>query len=319
MAVIGVDLGGSKLALGVFAASGELLQRESAPLEQRGGAEVGVLLSDCVAELLDRASAAGSSVGAIGVAVPGIYYAESGRVWAPNIPGWEAYPLREELQAAVGTRAKVSVDSDRACYVLGDVWQGTAMGSRNAIFLAVGTGIGAGILIDGRVLRGQRDIAGAAGWLALDRPHRAEFARYGCLEAGASGPGIVRVARAVLAGSPDHAGPLGSKEPGSLTTADVFAAEAEGDPLARRVIDNAVELWGMAVANLVSLFDPDIVVFGGGVFGPAADYLERIRAEALRWAQPISMPQVRLAVSSLGSDAGLYGAGHLALRSLHPH
>ena len=90
------------------------------------------------------------------------------------------------------------------------------------------------------------------------------------------------------------------------------AAEA-GDALAAEVVECAIELWGMAVANLVSLFDPEMIVFGGGVFGPAARYLPRIRDEAVRWAQPISMLSVRIELSRLGSDAGLYGAGRLAL------
>ena len=98
-----------------------------------------------------------------------------------------------------------------------------------------------------------------------------------------------------------------------LTTADVFAAYERGDPVATRVVDDAIELWGMAAANLVSVLDPETVVFGGGVFGPAARFLDRIRDAARCWAQPISMRRVTFTASSLGSDAGLYGAGRLAL------
>jgi glucokinase len=94
---------------------------------------------------------------------------------------------------------------------------------------------------------------------------------------------------------------------------DVFAALGEGDPIAEKTIDNAIELWGMAAANLVSLFNPEIVIFGGGVFGPAIQLLDRIKAEAKRWAQPIAIEQVRFLSSELGNDAGLYGAGQLAL------
>jgi glucokinase len=100
---------------------------------------------------------------------------------------------------------------------------------------------------------------------------------------------------------------------GELTTADLFAAYDRGDALATRVLDDAVELWGMAAANLVSLFDPETVVFGGGVFGPAVRFLDRVRAVAARWGQPISMQRVVFRPSTLGGDAGLYGAGRLAL------
>ena len=316
MPVIGVDLGGTKLALALFSDEGEVLRREVAPLQGRQGAAVGALLAERTLALLDTAAGGGVEVGGVGVIVPGIYSAGSGRVWAPNIPGWGDYPLRRELQGRLGDGVVVTLDSDRAGYILGEVWQGVARGARNAIFVAVGTGIGAGILIEGQVLRGTRDIAGATGWLALDRPYRPEYRNWGCFEHHASGPGLVRVAREYLAGTPGHRGPLAQKPADQLTTADVFAAEEQGDELARRVFQNAVEFWGMAVANYVSLFDPEIVVLGGGVFGPAARFLERIRMEALKWAQPITMPQVRLEVSVLGTSAGLYGAGYLALLSI---
>jgi glucokinase len=98
-----------------------------------------------------------------------------------------------------------------------------------------------------------------------------------------------------------------------LTAAEIFAAYEHNDPIADRVIENAIELWGMAAANLVSLFNPELVVFGGGVFGPAIKFLDRIRAEARRWAQPIAIEEVRFVGSALGSDAQLYGAGRLAM------
>jgi glucokinase len=98
-----------------------------------------------------------------------------------------------------------------------------------------------------------------------------------------------------------------------LSAHHVFAAHERGDPVAVRVIDDAIAFWGMAAANFVSLLNPEVVVFGGGVFGPAARFLERIRAESVRWAQPIAMGETRFVASTLGGDAGLYGAGRLAL------
>jgi glucokinase len=98
-----------------------------------------------------------------------------------------------------------------------------------------------------------------------------------------------------------------------ITAADIFTAHDAGDPVALKTLDNAVELWGMAAANLVSLFNPELIVFGGGIFGPATQFLDRIRAEARRWAQPIAIEEVRFVASDLGPDAGLYGAGRLAL------
>jgi glucokinase len=304
MPFIGVDLGGTKLATAAFTADGELIQRESTALEDRRGSAVGALIVDRI-----RALSTQHSVEGVGVCVPGLYRADRGTVWAPNIPQWDDYPLRDELASELGREARVTIDSDRAAYILGETWRGAAAGARDAIFLAVGTGIGAGILTDGRVLRGHGDVAGAVGWLALDRPFAPRYAQHGCFEDQASGPGLVRVARDLMAGA--TSGLLRDSE--ALDAAAIFAAYETGDAIAMRVIDNAVALWGMAAANLVSVFNPQILVFGGGVFGPAARLLDRIRAEATRWAQPIAIQQVRFVVSTLGGDAGLVGAGRLAM------
>jgi glucokinase len=311
--VIAVDLGGTKISAALVADDGALLAREHALLAGRGGRDVASLVADACAALVTEARTARVEVPAsIGVAVPGIARAASGTVWAPNIPGWDDYPLSDALHRALGDAMRVVVDSDRAACILGETWRGAAAGARDAIFLAVGTGIGAGILVDGRILRGHADIAGAIGWLALDRPYDERWRSCGCFEYHASGPGLVAVARDLLAASAGYRGELRALTD-DLTTAGVLDAAERGDDLARRVVDQAIELWGMATANLVSLFNPETIVFGGGVFGPALRYLDRIGAEARKWAQPIAMAQVNLVPSALGGDAALFGAARLAM------
>ena len=306
MPFAGIDLGGTKLAAAAFSDDGAMLHRESIPLAGRQGAAVGSLVADRLRQLSADFDCAGA-----GVCVPGLYRTVRGTVWAPNIPGWDDYPLLDELRSALGPTRRVTIDSDRAAYVLGETWRGAARGARNAIFLAVGTGIGAGILSGGKVLRGHGDVAGAIGWLALDRPFMSRYTQHGCFEDQASGPGLVRVARDLMDASPSYNGELRRKK--DLDAGDVFSAHDHGDAIAFKVIDNAIELWGMAAANLVSLFNPEMIIFGGGVFGPGVTFLDRIFAEAKRWAQPIATGQVRFVVSELGGDAGLFGAGRLAM------
>jgi glucokinase len=319
MAVIGLDLGGTKLAGALFTPKGRILDRSVVPLAGRHGRAVGELICSELAGLLACACSKGVNVTALGVSVPGISDSSTGKVWAPNIRGWEDYPLRREIMAAVqDKRIRIATDSDRACCILGETWRGVAKGCRNAIFLAVGTGIGAGILVDGRILRGAHDIAGAIGWLALDRPFQPEYISCGCFEHHASGEGLAKVAKEFLA---EHTGKrrgkvcraTGLQGVKGLTARDIFAAYDRGDLLAKEVVAQAVEFWGMAVANLVSLFNPEQIIFGGGVFGPGAKLLGDIYAEAKKWAQPVSIKQVKLQASGLGGDAGLYGAGCLAL------
>ncbi len=316
MAAIGLDLGGTKLSGALFGDGGEMLVRRVAGLEGRGGADVGLLVREMAGELLASADQERASVSGIGVSVPGIAFQGTGHVWAPNIPGWEHYPLGGELEASGRPpHCPVVLESDRACSILGEHWRGAARGCSHAIFVAVGTGIGLGALVNGHVLRGAHDIAGATGWMALDRPFREEYRACGCFEFAASGDGLVRVARNLLREMPEYRGTLRQIPEDSMTARDIFSAYDLQDPVALRTLNQAIAYWGMATANYVSLFDPERVIFGGGVFGPAVRFIPAIRTEAEKWAQPISMQKVEIVPAELGADAALFGAGYLALRA----
>lgn len=313
MPILALDLGGTKLAVALFTEDGNMIAEETIALAKREGAAVGALITQQVEKYITLEKTKGQPVTSIGISVPGISYKAKGKVWVPNIPGWENYPLLEEIKAVAGN-ITVSIDSDRACYILGECWKGAAKDCTDAIYLAVGTGIGAGILADGKVLRGANDIAGAIGWMALEGPYNKEYKECGCFETMASGEGIIKLAKKILLQRNDYNGRL--KGSGSPTTADVFDAYDVGDLVAKEVLDHCIQLWGMAVANLVSLFNPQKIILGGGVFGPAIKFIPAIREEAFKWAQPISMHQVVIEASALGNRAGLFGAGFMALQSI---
>lgn len=312
MPVLGIDLGGTKLATALFSESGTLMSKDVTILDHRSGRDVGRLVTASVQKYFQSGK---PPVRSIGVSVPGIAHGDTGTVWAPNIGGWEDYPLREEIRGAVG-EVPVNLDSDRACCMLGELWQGNARGCRDAIYLAVGTGIGAGILIDEQILRGAHDIAGSVGWLALDKPFRSKYISCGCFEYYASGDGIAKLTRELLAEHAGYRGPLKDIPADQLTAHHVFQAHESGDIVAVQVLNECIQYWGMAVANLISIFNPEKIIFGGGVFGPALKFLQPIADEARRWAQPISMKQVVFEGSGLHGDAAIYGAGFLALKSI---
>lgn len=318
MGVIGIDLGGTKLASAIFNQNGKLLYKDITALEKRGGKDVGILLQGQIHQLLAKAKLEKIGIEAVGISVPGIYYLKTGNVWAPNIGGWDNYPLKEELQSLLDLEAiNIKIDSDRACYILGETWQGAARGCQNAIFLAVGTGIGAGILVDGNILRGNGDIAGAIGWMALTRPYTNEYGACGSFEYHASGEGIGKITMELIKTNNQYQGVLRKKNVKQISSYDVFQAYQSQDPLAFQVLTECVQFWGMAIANLISLFNPEKIILGGGIFGPALQFLDQINKEAQRWAQPISFRQVKIEPTKLGDDAGLYGAGRLALLSLN--
>lgn len=316
MAVIGIDLGGTKVAAAIFDANGRILARKNALLAGRTGEQVGDLINEVILALQSEHMT--EVFQGIGVCVPGIVYSRTDRVWAPNIPGWDNYPLKAKIKSILNNpKIPVCIESDRTCYILGEVWQGAAQGCENAIYLAVGTGIGAGILLDGRVIHGANDIVGATGWMALEYPYREEFIPVGCFEYYASGNGIGTNARRLLQENPTYQGPLRQKPLEEVTSHDVFAVYDQQDAIAVAALDKAVQMWGMGTANLVSLFNPEKIIFGGGVFGPAVRFIDRIYQEACRWGQPISMKDVQYCASQVGGDAALLGAAYLVLRSFN--
>lgn len=279
--VLAVDLGGTKITTAQVNANGVVIDRQKAPAE-RGLEETVSLIAARVGD-----------ASAVGVVVPGIYTPSTGTAWCPNLWGTGEVPLLAALRAR--TPVPVAIDSDRAGCVVGESWLGAARGLSDVAFVAIGTGIGVGILSDGRVLRGAHGIAGAAGWFALTPEWTAVYGATGCWEAEAAGPAVAR-----------HFG-------GGDTAAVVHAARL-GDARARATLDRAALYTGLGIANLVSAFDPEIVVIGGGFgYGASELLLERVRTEVRRWAQPLAAAKCRIEITQLGEDAGLLGAARFAL------
>jgi len=313
MAVAGIDIGGTKISGAIFSERGQILFKQSYKLENRTGDEVGVLIQQVIGELFKEAEKHLLMIKAVGICVPGISYHQTGCVWVPNIPGWENYPIKKKIEEVVPVDCNIVVDSDRACAILGESWTGAAKGCNDAIFLAVGTGIGAGILVNGQILRGAHDIGGAIGWWALDRPFMEKYIPCGCFEYHASGEGLAKVARELLKSNHEYNGVLRTKSPEEITAYDLFEVFETKDAIAVQTFEIAIQFWGMTVANLVSIFDPEKIIFGGGVFGPAVMFLDDIYLEAKKHAQPVSIQKVTLEASQLGGEAVLIGAGYIAL------
>ncbi len=311
MTSVGLDLGGTKISAALFNESGDSLFKTKTELSGAQGTAVGVKIITLLEEVLQEANRLNHKPNGIGICVPGIAH-RSGEVWAPNIKGWEHYPLQQEVNLHFKNNLSVFVDSDRVCHIMAEVWKGAARACRDAVFLTVGTGIGAGIISDGHIIRGAHDISGAIGWMALKPSYQIHYQQRGCFESHASGYGIAECAKELL--NDGHKSILQAKKD-HLVAADVFDAYEQKDTVAIQVIDNAIQFIGMASANLVSLLNPEKIIFGGGVFGPATKFIDKIYEEALLWGQPISMKQVKFEPTQLNGDAGLIGAGYLALKN----
>ncbi len=307
----GIDVGGTKISAALFTIQGWMSGRRRVPLDRTSADKPVRQISGLIRILENLARKKGGVLRGIGICIPGVVFARSGRVWAPNIPGWDHFPLRNRL--AVETKTQLFLDSDRSAYVLGEQWRGAARGKKDVVFLAVGTGIGAGILSGGRLIRGCGDIGGAVGWFALDPRFQEQYAAVGGFEAEASGGSIGRKARDFLrAGEISLIRDMVQGKIERVTAETVVAAARKGDSLALSILDTAVIYLGMGVANVVSILNPETVVLGGGLFRAADLLLVPVRKEFKRWAQPLAAKKVRIVLSALGEDAGLYGAAKLA-------
>lgn len=308
---IGIDVGGTKISAAVFTPEGNMFSRNKSSIDTSKPEKTLFQIIQIIRDLESHVEKEKAGVKAIGIAIPGIVYQSTGLVWAPNIPGWEHYPLRDNLRREI--TIPITLDSDRSAYVVGEQWCGIARGLRDVVFLAVGTGIGAGIIVDGQLCRGSEDIAGAVGWFALDPIFREEYAEMGCFEAEASGSAVARKAiQLIKEGESSLIFELVSGNLESITAKTVVEATRKTDVLAEKVIDSTIKYLSMGIANIVSILNPQMIVLGGGLFQAGDLLLEPIRTGFKKWAQPLAAENVKIELSALGEDAGLYGAGKLA-------
>ena len=310
--LLALDIGGTKIAAALVTDTGQILARARLATPQDGPEDALPRIAALISELLAQNGRSPAAIQALGIGIPAVLEPGSDRViWAPNIPGWRDVALRESLQTALGIPTYVEYDGHTA--VLGEWWAGAGRGCDSLVDIIIGTGIGGGMILDGRLLRGRDRLAGAAGWTALTTDAQQPTSRqFGHWEALAAGPGIAARAAAALPGHPASA--LAAVEP--LTAHAVFDAARAGDPLARHIVDETADLIGLGVANIVSVVNPQRVILGGSVGAQGDLLLPRVRHVVSTWAQPISAAGVEIVSSTLATDAALLGAAYGALLRL---
>jgi glucokinase len=305
--VIGLDAGGTKLLCGVVDDAGSVLHRSVhawPPGAQRD-------------DVLDRFRAAVDAAGpadAIGVGLPATMDIESGvAVGCRHLP-IAGFGFRDWLAGETGL--PVFVDNDATLALLAEAERGAARGARDALLITIGTGIGGGIMSDGRLVRGARGAAGEPGHMTIDKDGPecpGDGPGRGCLGADVSGPGLARMGHEYAAKGPDYNLGRMLAEKGELTAADVVHAARAGDPGAFEALARMGETFGIGLAGLLNLLDPELVVVGGGLGADAGPLLlepaERVARE--RALEPAAS-RTRFAVAELGQDAGMLGAAMLA-------
>ena len=293
MITLGLDLGGTKIAAALVE-EGRIVARERIATPQDGFASV----VDGMAEVASRLLAGHGPVHAVGIGSPGPLDYRGGRVlFAPNIPGMENVPIVAALEERLGLKVVLENDANAAGYA--EHLFGAARSLDSSVFVTLSTGIGGGLFLGDRVVRGAHGVAGEIGHVTLlpGGPVGGDGID-GSWEGIAAGRSIARDGSYVF-GRP-------------TTTEEVFERARAGDEKALRIVDNAARFTGIGFANLVKIFDPDAFVVGGGMSQAGTFYLDRIREAAASYL--VGWPEVRFLPAELGVDAGVIGAAAVAAR-----
>ena len=307
--VVGVDVGGTKALVVAVNAAGEVVG------EHRGRSPTGAdaLLVAVVEGVSELSGRVGSRPTAVGVGVPGLVDREGVLRYAPNLSGVDGLPVRAELEARLGV--PVRTENDATCAAWGEHQSGAARGFDDVVLVTLGTGIGAGLVLDGRVYPGAHGFAGEVGHMVID-PHGppCRCGQRGCWERFASGSGLGRLARdAAHAGRARRIVELAGGDPEDVRGEHVTAAAAEGDEAARELLERFAWWLGLGLANLANIFDPQAFVVGGGLVEAGQLLLDPARAAFDGLVEAAAhRPPVVILPAALGARAGALGAAWLA-------
>ena len=315
--IAAVDIGATSIDVALTTLGSELIAQKGEPADVREGPfsvldRVKTLLS----ELIDEQAASPSDVLAIGVGVPGPVEQASGLLTVPPImPGWDRFPIRDAFAGEYA--APVFVDNDVNVMTLGEHWGGVAKGVADVVFVKIGTGIGSGIIVGGRLHRGSQGCAGDFGHICVDPDGPlCSCGNTGCLEAMAAAPAIVLQAeRCAREGeSPPLMALL--QEKGELTMKDVGEAARRGDYCALTIIRRSGRLIGQTLASAVNVLNPSMIVIGGGVSRVGNALLAEVRSAVYQRSLPLATRNLPIVMSELDDVAGVVGASVMAAREV---
>ncbi len=313
--VIGVDLGGTGIKSGLISESGEIKRSAAIPTDASGGGDsVFRGIERAVRVLLAAAKEKAVSVAGIGVGTPGTVDPESGRVsGAGNISGWDGMPLAQSLEDVFGV--PVFASNDATLFALGEARFGAGRGKSNVFCFTIGTGIGGGSVIGGRVYRGASDAAAEVGHMTVKLDGRkCVCGSSGCLESYASASAVAREGRRACRSADSLILRLAGGEPRRISAKHVYDAAKKGDPEALDVVRKTGRYLGAGVANILNLFNPEVVVIGGGVSRAGRILTDSVKESVLEYSLEINMRGVQIVLSRLHSKAGMLGAAALCLQ-----
>ena len=306
----GIDLGGTTAKIGLFTTSGALLEKwEVATDTSNAGEHILENLAAAILGKMKEQSIQPEQVEGVGIGVPGpVLDSSIVPIVCANLGGWGERNVSAQLSGLLDG-LKVLVGNAANVAALGEIWMGAAKGAKNAVMVTLGTGVGGGVVVNGKVIDGVHGAGGEIGHITVNRHETAVCGcgKRGCLEQYSSATGVVRCMKKLLDENPDTPCVLRGTE---FAAKDVFDAARNGDALAAREVDEMSDTLGMALANIASTVDPEAFLVGGGVaragdvlFAPLNKHFQEYAFKSCR-ETPIKQ-------ASLGNDAGIYGAVRL--------
>jgi glucokinase len=309
--ILGIDLGGTKIGIGLVDQDGTVLYSDIQPtFAQQGPQAVIQRIVAGAEQVLDEAGLARRDVRSVGIGAPGPLDIPRGLlVEPPNLPGWHNVPLREIVQDRLGAATYLENDANAAA--IGEYLYGAGRDTRDMVYVTVSTGIGGGLILDGHIYHGVSGGAGEIGHITvLPYGPRCGCGHRGCLEALASGTAIAREGQRLVARGIRTA--IASQADQEVTAKHVVDAMRRGDPYAQQIVAQAMFYLGIGMANLVNLFNPERLVIGGGLAALGDDLLGPVRRAIDLGAFPSASAQVTVVLAELGVEVGIVGAAGAA-------
>ena len=313
--VLGVDIGGTKIAVGIVDRAGKILAQGRTPMVASGTPEAAL---DAVVSAIDSMlSTSAVNIEGIGICAPGPLDPTSGIVLnPPNLPCWRTFPLAERIRAKYSVPVKIDNDANAAA--LAETLWGAAHAFHYVFYATIGTGIGTGIVFDGAIYHGKTGSAGEGGHVSIDyRGPVCGCGKRGCIEILAAGPAIGARARDKVAAEMSRGKTILDLVKGNvsaITSQHVREAFESGDALAREVLEDTVHLLTIWLGNIVDLLDPDVIVVGGGVAAMLRSFFEEMKCEMLEWCVNPRASEIPLLMAHYGADAGIAGGAALCSR-----
>ena len=314
---LGVDVGGTKVAAGIVTRRGEILSKIRVPMNSRGDAADGLAaVQSAIDAALEAGAARGVPIAGIGIVSPGPLDPRRGVVVNPvNLPCWRNFPLAGEIKKSRGLPTLLENDANAAA--LAEALWGAGKGYASVFYVTIGTGIGTGLVLDGRIYHGRTGAAAEGGHVTIDyRGAQCSCGKKGCIEALAAGPAVAQRARDKLEAAGEKSSKLlglAGGEPSAVTAEMVGAAWRDGDALAAAVLEETVELLTVWLGNMIDLLEPEVIVIGGGMSELVSGWFGSFRKRLPEWCVNTRCGEIPIVRAFYGEDSGIAGGAALCV------